>query len=171
MKLLDLVRLAKIRTRKVGKRTKFWFPHWSNIGACTIGADCVIHSHVWIADKVVIGDRVRIQAFAFIPEGVKIEDDVFIGPHVCFTNDRHPPSPNWEMTIVKKGASIGAGTIILSGIVIGENAVIGAGAVVTKEVMPSAVVVGNPARTIRHSPKRSGHPLFESMSDTPRESG
>lgn len=119
-------------------------PELSNIG-CAIHPDCTIHSHVWIGDTVVIGHRVKIQAFAFIPNGVTIEDDVFIGPHVCFTNDRHPPSTNWEQTVVKKGAAIGANATILPGVTIGEDALVGAGAVVTCDIPKGEVWTGNPA--------------------------
>ena len=103
---------------------------------------------VEIGYKVVIGDRVRIGAFSFIPEGVAIEDDVWISPHVCFTNDKYPPSDrkHWNGTRVKRGASIGAGAVILPGVVIGEKAVVGAGAVVTKNVEPGTTVKGVPAK-------------------------
>lgn len=131
--------------------TKIWHKELSNIGKCTIGNNCTIHSHVWIGDDVLIGDGCRIQAFAFIPTGVEIGDNVFIGPHVCFTNDKNPPSAraHWQYTIVMKGVSIGANATILPGIFIGEGARVGAGAVVTKDVMPYTTVVGNPARVIK----------------------
>lgn len=77
-----------------------------------------------------------------------IEDNVFVGPHTCFTNDKHPPSNKWEMTLVKEGAVIGANVTILPGVVIGKNAVIGAGSVVTKNVNDDEVVVGNPAKPL-----------------------
>ena len=97
----------------------------------------------------------------FIPEGITIEDGAFIGPHVCFINDKYPESVNpdgslkkpedWkiEKTLVKKRANIGANATILCGTIIGENAIVGAGAVVTKDVPPNSIVVGNPARIIR----------------------
>ena len=127
-----------------------YHPELSNIMCCNVGIDCVIHSHVWIGNKVAIGSRVKIQAFAFIPDGVIIQDDVFIGPHVCFVNDKYPPSNgnSWKVTVVKKGASIGANATILCGVVIGENAMIGAGSVVTKDVEPDTIVAGNPAKPI-----------------------
>src|SRR3990167_7019406 len=118
---------------KVGHGTKIWEPQLSNISNdCTIGEDCRIHSHVWIGDEVKIGNRVKVQAFAFIPTGVIIKDDAFIGPRVTFTNDKYPPSggKDWRPIIVEKGASIGAGATILPGITIGENSRVGAGAVV-----------------------------------------
>jgi UDP-2-acetamido-3-amino-2,3-dideoxy-glucuronate N-acetyltransferase len=132
----------------VGPNTKIWHEHLSNIGACQIGDYCIIHSNVWIGNEVVIGDCVKIQAFSFIPTGVVIEDGVFIGPHVCFTNDKHPPSggKGWAKTLVKSRAVIGANATILPGITIGEGSTIGAGSVVTKDVPDFATVYGNPAR-------------------------
>lgn len=113
-----------------------------------IGKHCTIHSHVWIGKEVQIGNYCKIQAFAFIPDGVVIEDHCFIGPHVCFTNDKNPPSGKWLPTFVCQGASIGAGAVILPGVTIGREAVVGAGAVVTKDVPHGKTVVGNPARII-----------------------
>lgn len=139
---------------KVGFGTRLWYPEFSNIGNCQIGSDCVIHSHVWIGDEVEIGDNVKIEAFSFLPPGVRIGDDVFIGPRVTFTNDKHPPSPSredWLVTLVKKGASIGAGAVILPGIVIGLNAIVGAGSVVTKNVPDGETWVGNPARRLNQA--------------------
>ena len=129
--------------------TKFWEKHTSNISKSAVfGKWCVIHSHVWIGDKVKIGNGCKIQAFSFIPPGVTIGDSVFIGPHVCFTNDKHPPSggKGWSETVVEDNVSIGANSTILPGIRIGEGAKIGAGSVVTKDVPPGETWVGNPAR-------------------------
>ena len=133
---------------KVGENTKIWKSELSNFGECIIGNDCVIHSHVWFGDGVIIGHRTKIQAFAFIPTGVTIGDDCFIGPHVCFTNDKHPPShgKEWEKIIVENEVKIGAGAVILPGVTIGQSAVIGAGTVVTKDVLPFSIVIGNPAK-------------------------
>lgn len=123
-----------------------YHPELSNIG-CDVPSDTKVHSHVWIGQKVSIGHNVKIQAFCFIPDGVTIEDDVFLGPRVTFTNDKYPPShgKGWKETIVKRGASIGAGAIILPGVVIGEFSKVGAGSVVTKDVPPNTIVMGNPA--------------------------
>jgi len=122
-----------------------YLPETSNIGI-EIHDDCTIHSHVWIGDEVVIGHRAKIQAFAYIPNGVTIGDDVFIGPRVTFLNDKYPPSDKWGKTFVENGASIGGGAIILPGVTIWGK--VGAGAVVTKSVPPGMTVVGNPARPL-----------------------
>lgn len=131
---------------KTGKNTRFWKPELSNFGECSIGDDCVVHSHVWIGDKVVIGNSCKIQAFSFLPTGVYLGNNVFIGPRVTFTNDKRPPSGEWTMTIVSDNVSIGAGAIILPGVILGKGCKIGAGAVVTKSVPAGETWVGNPAK-------------------------
>ncbi|MFX1265118.1 MAG: acyltransferase, partial [Promethearchaeota archaeon] len=95
----------------------------------------------------------KIRPFVFIPTGVTIEDDVFVGPNVAFTNDKYPKAKGeWELLPikVKRGASIGANSVIIAGVTIGEDALVGAGSVVTNDVPDSAVVAGNPARIIRY---------------------
>lgn len=133
---------------KVGAGTKIWHPDKSVLLECLIGERCTIHAPVWIGSNVVVGDDCKIQAFAFLPDGVILGDRVFIGPHVCFTNDKHPPSKEWLKTLVADEVSIGANATILPGISIGRGAVVGAGAVVTKDVPPWSTVVGNPARVV-----------------------
>ena len=128
-----------------------------NLYGCRIGKGCRIAAYAEIQRGVVIGDRCKVEAFAFIPSGVKIEDEVFIGPHVCFTNDRVPKAVgDWEVTptLVKKGASVGANATVVCGVTIGENALVGAGSVVTKDVPANTVVAGNPARVIRKARSR-----------------
>ena len=124
-----------------------------NIHGCKIGDNCKIATFVEIQKDVTIGNKCVIEPFSFIPTGVTLEDNVFIGPHACFMNDRTPKAydPTWTpiQTIVKKGASIGAGAIIICGVTIGKGALVGAGSVVTKDVPPGAVVVGNPARSLK----------------------
>ncbi len=123
-----------------------------NLYGCKIGRDCKIAAYVEIQRGVTIGDRCKVEAFAFIPSGVMIEDEVFIGPHAIFTNDLHPRAVGeWDVvpTTVKKGASIGAGAVIVCGVTIGERAMVGAGSVVTKDVPPCVLVVGNPAKVIK----------------------
>tara|TARA_B100000287_G_scaffold253138_1_gene237842 strand:- start:11179 stop:11580 length:402 start_codon:yes stop_codon:yes gene_type:complete len=115
-----------------------------------IGKDVSIGAFAEVGHKVKIGNNVRVSCGVFIPENVIIEDDVFLGPHVVFTNDKHPPSlGKWrdeKPTIVKKGCSIGANSTILPNLVLGENSVIGAGSVVTKDVKDNSIVYGNPAK-------------------------
>ena len=130
---------------------KLWYPEYSNISKeCEIGADSIIHSHVWIGDGVKIGRRCRIEAFAFLPPGVVLEDDVFIGPHVCFTNDRIPPSQIRDVTLVKRGARIGANASILAGVVIGEYSLVAMGSVVLCDIPEKQMWAGNPARFKKH---------------------
>ena len=132
---------------KIGKGTKVWDEKglW---GDYEIGEDCVIGKFVEIGDGVRIGYRCKIEAFAFIPPGVVIEDEVFVGPHVCFTNDKYPKATGeWKKveTRVKKGASVGANATVVCGVTIGEGAMVGAGSVVTKDVAAGATIAGNPA--------------------------
>ena len=140
---------AIIKDAEIGEGTKIY--DQVNLYKCKIGKNCKIDAFVYIEGGVKIGNNVKIRAFTFIPEGVEIEDDVFIGPGVIFTNDKYPRAKGqWRLlkTKVKRGASIGAGAIILPGITIGEYAIVAAGAVVTKDVPPYAIVAGNPAHII-----------------------
>lgn len=122
-----------------------------NLYKCKIGKDTKIDSFVYIEEDVVIGDRVKIRPFTFIPSGVTIEDDVFIGPHVTFTNDKYPKiNREWKLlkTTIKRGSSIGAGSVILP-VTIGTNSLIGAGSVVTVDIPDNVLALGNPAKVIR----------------------
>lgn len=151
---------------KQGKGTKIYNPELVNLYDCIVGEECTIGTFVEIRKGVTIGNKVKIQAFAFIPEGVTIEDEVFIGPHVCFTNDYFPSATNtdgtlkkdldWKLvpTLVKKKASIGAGATILCGVTIGEGALVGAGSVVVQDVPAWTIVAGNPAKVIKKIKKR-----------------
>ena len=132
-----------------------------NLYGCSIGDNTIIGSFVEIRKDVVVGRNCKIQAFAFIPEGVTLEDEVFVGPHACFVNDRVPRATttegslkaenDWkaEKTLVKRRASIGANATIMCGVTIGENSIVGAGSVVTKDVPPNTVIAGVPARVMR----------------------
>jgi UDP-2-acetamido-3-amino-2,3-dideoxy-glucuronate N-acetyltransferase len=120
-----------------------------NLYKCKIGKNCKIDAFVYVEEDVVIGDNCKVRPFVFIPTGVIIEDNVFIGPGVSFTNDKYPRAKgDWKMlkTLVEKGASIGANSVVLPGVTIGKEALIGAGSVVTKDVPHKAIVSGNPAR-------------------------
>ena len=136
----------------IGKETKIW--HFSHIMSnCIIGNQCNIGQNVVVSPKVILGQNVKVQNNVSIYTGVICEDDVFIGPSVVFTNVINPRSAikrtsEYQKTLIKKGASIGANATIICGISIGEFAFIGAGSVVTKEVLPYALVVGNPSRQI-----------------------
>lgn len=146
---------------KLGKNVKIYHPDLVNLYGCTIGNNCVIGAFVEIRKQVKIGNNVKIQAFAFIPELVTIGDGVFIGPHVCFINEKHPKAVDEKgkllkpmslkslPTLVKKQANIGAGAIIMCGVTIGKGAIVGAGAVVVKNIPDGATVIGNPARILR----------------------
>lgn len=135
----------------IGKGTKIWNQVQVREGA-TIGENCIISKNVYVDEQVHIGNRVKIQNNVNVYHGVTVEDDVFLGPSMTFTNDMFPRAFNSEWKIsetrVKKGASIGANVTIRCGITIGEYATIGAGSVVTKDVLPYALCVGNPARQV-----------------------
>ena len=122
-----------------------------NLYKCKIGRNCKIDAYVYVEEGVTIGDNCKVRPFVFIPTGVAIEDDVFIGPGVCFINDKYPRARGeWRLlrTKVKKGASIGANSTILGGVTVGEGALVGAGSVVTRDVPDRAVVAGNPAKKL-----------------------
>jgi acetyltransferase-like isoleucine patch superfamily enzyme len=137
-----------------------------NLYGCEIGDETKIGTFVEIQKGARIGKRCKISSHTFICEGVTLEDEVFVGHGVTFTNDRYPRASNadgslqteadWKCvpTLVKRGAAIGSGATLLCGITIGEGATVGAGSVVTKDVPPGAVVAGNPARLMKQ-PKTS----------------
>ena len=136
----------------IGNGTKIW--HFSHIMSnCTIGNKCNLGQNVVVSPDVVLGNNVKVQNNISIYTGVIFEDDVFLGPSMVFTNVINPRSAvirkdEYKTTIVKKGASIGANATIICGNNIGEYALIGAGSVVTKEILPYALVVGNPSKQI-----------------------
>jgi acetyltransferase-like isoleucine patch superfamily enzyme len=117
-----------------------------------IGENCIISKNAYIDTKVVLGNRVKVQNNVNVYHGVTVEDDVFLGPSMTFTNDLYPRAFNsdWKITntLVKRGASIGANATIVCGVTIGEYATVGSGSVVTKDVPAHALVVGNPAKQI-----------------------
>ncbi len=133
---------------KIGEGTKIWINSQIRENV-KIGTDCIISKDTYIDTGVTVGDNCKIQNSVSIYHGVIIEDDVFIGPNACFTNDKVPRAFNldWKIapTLIKKGASIGANATIVCGITIGEYSMIAAGSVVTKNVEPFSLVMGNPA--------------------------
>jgi acetyltransferase-like isoleucine patch superfamily enzyme len=144
---------------KLGRDVKL--SKFINLYGCEVGDESKIGAFVEIQKNATVGKRCKISSHTFICEGVTIEDNVFIGHSVTFINDSYPRATtaegglqteaDWkvERTVVKKGASIGSGSTILSNISIGENAIVGAGSVVTKDVPANCIVAGNPARLLR----------------------
>jgi UDP-2-acetamido-3-amino-2,3-dideoxy-glucuronate N-acetyltransferase len=142
-------KFAVISGAEIGEGTRVF--DQVNLFKCKVGKNSKIDSYVYIEEGVVIGDNCKVRPFVFIPTGVTIEDNVFIGPNVTFTNDKHPKAQGeWRLlpTTVKKGASIGANSVITPGVTIGEGALVGAGSVVTKDVPSNVIVAGNPAKII-----------------------
>ena len=143
---------SDLQAKVIGEGTRVW-QYVVILPQAQIGADCNICSHCLIENDVIVGDRVTVKSGVQLWDGLRIADDVFIGPNVTFSNDRFPRSKQYPesfpQTLVKRGASIGANATILPGITIGEHAMIGAGSVVTKDVPDHALVLGNPARVVR----------------------
>lgn len=142
-----------LRNVRVGKNVKLW--NFINLYDCEIGDNCMVGTFVEIQGDVKIGKGCRIQSHTFICEAVTLEDAVFIGHNVTFINDNCPSTDQshaqqWQAQpiLVKKGASIGSGAIILGGVTIGSNAIIAAGAVVTKNIEDGALAMGVPARPV-----------------------
>lgn len=145
---------------KLGQRVQIFQPSLVNLYGCSIGDETKIGAFVEIQKNVTVGARCKISSHTFVCEGVDIEDEVFIGHGVMFTNDIYPRATNpdgglqteadWkvEPTYIRRGASVGSNATIVAGIIIGEGALVGAGAVVTKDVRPYAIVAGVPARVV-----------------------
>lgn len=141
-----------VESESIGTGTRIWAFVHVLVGA-RIGSECNLCDHVFVENDVIVGNRVTVKCGVQLWDGLRIEDDVFIGPNATFTNDLFPRSKqdfSLQHTVVRKGASIGANATILAGVEIGENAMVGAGAVVVDNVPAAAVVVGNPARIIRY---------------------
>lgn len=143
--------LADVQTEYVGDDTQIW-QYSIILKGASIGKNCNINCHTFIENDVMIGDRVTVKSGVYIWDGIKIDDDVFLGPNVTFVNDKYPRSKKYpekfQSTRIDKFVSIGANATILGGIHIGEYALIGAGAVVTKNVEPYSLVLGNPGRVV-----------------------
>jgi UDP-2-acetamido-3-amino-2,3-dideoxy-glucuronate N-acetyltransferase len=161
----------------IGSGTSIW--NQSQIRErARIGSECVIGKNVYVDFDVVVGNRVKIQNNASLFHGVTVEDGVFIGPHVCLTNDRLPRAvtpegdlktdDDWEVgpIRIRTGASLGAAAVVVPGVTVGRWALVGAGSVVTRDVADYALVVGNPARAIGHACP-CGEPLRNASDGAP----
>jgi acetyltransferase-like isoleucine patch superfamily enzyme/dTDP-4-dehydrorhamnose 3,5-epimerase-like enzyme len=161
--------LADVQSTAIGRGTRIW-QFVVVLPRAVIGENCNLCAHTFVENDVVVGSRVTVKSGVQLWDGLRVSDDVFIGPNVSFTNDRFPRSlrkpPEFLATSIEDGASIGAGAVILPGVTIGPHAMVGAGAVVTKSVPPHAVVVGNPARIVGYvdaptTPVISTRPEFD----------
>ncbi len=143
--------LADVQSVHIGEGTQIW-QFVVILKNAIIGNDCNINCHVFIENDVIIGNKVTVKSGVQLWDGLRIEDNVFIGPNVTFTNDGTPRSKQYpqdfQKTTIKNNASLGAGSVILGGVEIGEFAMIGAGALVTKSVPSRALVIGSPAKIV-----------------------
>lgn len=144
--------LSDVQSKNIPESTRIW-QYCVVMPNAKIGENCNICSHCFIENDVIIGNRCTIKCGVQIWDGIELEDNVFIGSNVTFTNDKYPRSqnPHWKPQGIKvcKGATIGAGSTVLPGITIGENAMIGAGSVVTKDIPAGELWVGNPAKFVK----------------------
>lgn len=145
--------LADVQTSDIGEDTRIW-QFCVVLKGAKIGARCNLNANTFVENDVVLGDNVTLKCGVYVWDGMRIDNNVFIGPNATFCNDKYPRAGVHDArrklleTRVCDGASIGAGAVILPGVKIGKNAVVGAGAVVVKDVPDGAVVVGNPARPL-----------------------
>lgn len=148
-------KLADCQSEHVGEGTSIW-QFVVVLPEARIGRNCNINAYCFVENQVVIGDNVTVKCGVYLWNGITLEDNVFVGPNVSFTNDKFPRSKRypWNLlsTTVKRGASIGAGAIVLPGLTIGECAMVAAGSLVTKDVPPNTLAIGSPAR-IEELPK------------------
>lgn len=150
--------LADVQSTNIGINTTIW-QYVVVLKNAAIGKSCNICSHCFIENDVKVGDNVTVKCGVYLWDGIEVENNVFIGPNVTFTNDKFPHSKEYpekfQKTVLKEGASIGAGSVILGGITIGRKAMIGAGSVVTKDVPDGELWFGNPAKFVRKIEEKS----------------
>lgn len=142
---------AEVQTAAIGDGTQVW-QNTVVLAGAKIGRDCNLNAHCFVENDVVVGDRVTLKCGVYLWDGMRVGDDVFIGPNATFTNDKYPRSRQYPTAFLSitigKGASIGANATVLGGVTIGDGAMVGAGAVVTHDVPAGMLVVGNPARVV-----------------------
>lgn len=147
---------AEVQTTRVGDGTQVW-QHTVVLAGAIIGRDCNLNAHCFVENDVVVGDRVTLKCGVYLWDGMRVGDDVFIGPNATFVNDKYPRSKQYPAVflpvVIGRGASVGANATVLGGVTIGDGAMVGAGAVVTRDVPAGALVVGNPARVVPASRK------------------
>lgn len=160
---------ADVQSINIGNNTTIW-QSVVVLAKAQIGEHCNICAHCFIENDVQIGNKVTVKSGVYLWDGITLEDEVFVGPNVTFTNDKYPKSkvyPNeFLKTVVQKGASIGGGAVILPGVVIGSGAMVGAGAVVTKSVPANAIVYGSPARITGYVDTLQSQTLTRAQSTT-----
>jgi UDP-2-acetamido-3-amino-2,3-dideoxy-glucuronate N-acetyltransferase len=144
--------LSDVHSDFIGEGTIIW-QYVVVLENAKIGKNCNINAHCFIESDVIIGDNVTLKCGLYIWDGLRIENNVFIGPNATFINDNFPRSKKYPdkflHTVIKEGASVGAGAIILGGLTIGCNSMIGAGSIVTKDIPDNELWLGNPARFVR----------------------
>lgn len=148
--------LADVQAREIGCGTRIW-QFCVVLPGARIGRDCNLNAQVLVENDVVVGDRVTVKPGVQLWDGLRVEDDVFIGPNVTFANDKYPrskhPPPAFARTVLRRGASIGANATVLGGVEVGAGAMVGAGSVVTKNVPAGELWLGNPARRRGPAPR------------------
>ena len=149
--------LADVQTQQVGAGTRIW-QFCVVLPGARLGHDCNVSAQCLIENDVVVGDRVTVKPGVQLWDGLRVEDDVFIGPNVTFSNDKYPrskqPPATFVQTVLRRGASIGANATVVCGVELGEGAMVGAGSVVTRSVPAGELWWGNPARCHGQAPRQ-----------------